>query len=409
MAGAERAGVFPPRVENPAVRNAKAPRTALRITHKSLHMANVSLQHVFKVYEEDKGRKVTAVNDFNLEINDREFVVIVGPSGCGKSTTIRMIAGLEEISEGNIYIGDRCVNEVAPKDRDIAMVFQNYALYPHMSVYDNLAFGLKLRGFPKAEIRKRVQDAAEILGLESYLDRKPKALSGGQRQRVAVGRAIVRQPKVFLFDEPLSNLDAKMRVQMRTEISKLHRRLQTTTIYVTHDQVEAMTMGDRIVVMKDGVIQQVDTPLALYNQPVNLFVAGFLGSPPMNFIKGRIAGGNGALIFKEAGEGTIQCRLDGSFELEKRVGEEITLGVRPEDLAWVPASIDGGQDQFAAIIDLVEPTGAETNVYLNTGAHTAVCRTQGSIGHDETGRRHHFEIQRGRISLFDPVSTQRIE
>jgi multiple sugar transport system ATP-binding protein len=371
-------------------------------------MAKVSLQHVFKVYKDDKSKNVTAVNDFNLEINDREFMVFVGPSGCGKSTTIRMIAGLEEISEGNIFIGDRCVNDVAPKDRDIAMVFQNYALYPHLSVYDNLAFGLKLRGFAKAEIRKRVQDAAEILGLESYLDRKPKALSGGQRQRVAVGRAIVRQPKVFLFDEPLSNLDAKMRVQMRLEISKLHRRLQTTTIYVTHDQVEAMTMGDRIVVMKDGVIQQVDTPLALYNQPVNLFVAEFLGSPPMNFIKGRITAGNGTLIFKEAGEGTIQCRLDESLELGKRIGEEMIMGVRPEDLAWTPASIDEGQDRFAAMVDLIEPTGAETNIYLSTGAHTAVCRTQGSIGHDEAGRRHHFEIQRSGIHLFDPVSTQRI-
>lgn len=226
-------------------------------------MAKVSFQGVFKVYKGEKGKEVTAVNDFNLEVNDREFVVFVGPSGCGKSTTLRMVAGLEEISKGDVHIGDRRVNDIAPKDRDIAMVFQNYALYPHLSVYENLAFGLKMRKFPKAEIKKRVEEAAAILGIQDYLDRKPKALSGGQRQRVAVGRAIVRQPKVFLFDEPLSNLDAKMRVQMRTEITKLHQRLQATMIYVTHDQLEAMTMGDRIVVMKDGVIQQVDAPLVL--------------------------------------------------------------------------------------------------------------------------------------------------
>ena len=251
-------------------------------------MAKVSLKNVHKTYKGDKGKDVVAVTDFSLEIADREFVVFVGPSGCGKSTTLRLIAGLEEITQGEIFIGDRKVNDVAPKDRDIAMVFQNYALYPHMTVYENLAFGLKLRKYPKAEIKKRVNEAAKILGIETLLDRRPKALSGGQRQRVAVGRAIVRQPKVFLFDEPLSNLDAKMRVQMRTELTKLHQRLQATMIYVTHDQIEAMTMGQRIVVMKDGVIQQVDTPLALYNSPRNIFVAGFLGSPPMNLINGKL-------------------------------------------------------------------------------------------------------------------------
>src|SRR6185369_5515261 len=243
---------------------------------------------------------------------DREFVVLVGPSGCGKSTTLRMIAGLEEISRGDIYINERRVNEVPPKDRDIAMVFQNYALYPHMTVYDNLAFGLKLRKHPKAEIKKRVNDAAGILGIEGLLDRKPRALSGGQRQRVAVGRAIVRQPKVFLFDEPLSNLDAKMRVQMRTEITKLHQRLQATMIYVTHDQIEAMTMGDRIVVMKDGFIQQADAPLKLYNGPVNLFVAGFLGSPPMNFVNGSLEMEGSSLVFSEMKGGTIRVRLASS-------------------------------------------------------------------------------------------------
>src|SRR3982750_2313567 len=268
-------------------------------------MAKVTVKNVWKIYPGEKGRDVTAVSAVTLDIEDREFIVLGGPSGCGKSTTLRMIAGLEEISRGEIYIGDRLVNEIPPKDRDIAMVFQNYALYPHMSVYDNLAFGLKLRKHPKAEIRKRVSDAAGILGIEELLDRKPKALSGGQRQRVAVGRAIVRQPKVFLFDEPLSNLDAKMRVQMRTEITKLHQRLQATMIYVTHDQVEAMTMGDRIVVMNAGVVQQNDMPLKLYNNPVNLFVAGFLGSPPMNFINGTLKQERDSLVFRETEGGTV--------------------------------------------------------------------------------------------------------
>src|SRR5919199_1301012 len=243
-------------------------------------MAKVSVRNVYKIYRGEKGRDVTAVRDVSLEIGDREFVVLVGPSGCGKSTTLRMIAGLEEISRGEIYIADRLVNHVPPKDRDIAMVFQNYALYPHMTVYDNLAFGLKLRKYARAEIRKRVQDAAGILGIEELLDRKPKALSGGQRQRVALGRAIVRQPKVFLMDEPLSNLDAKLRVQTRVQILKLHQRLETTFIYVTHDQVEAMTMGTRIAVLRDGMLQQIDAPQILYDHPTNMFVAGFLGSPP---------------------------------------------------------------------------------------------------------------------------------
>ena len=273
-------------------------------------MAKVSLKNVSKTYKGEKGRDVVAVTDLNLEIADREFVVFVGPSGCGKSTTLRLIAGLEEITGGEIHIGDKLVNDVPPKDRDIAMVFQNYALYPHMSVKENLAFGLKLRKYPKAEINKRVNEAARILGIETLLDRKPKALSGGQRQRVAVGRAIVRQPKVFLFDEPLSNLDAKMRVQMRTEITKLHQRLQATMIYVTHDQVEAMTMGQRIVVMKDGVAQQVDAPLTLYHNPRNLFVAGFLGSPPMNLITGKLKNGPAdSVIFTESGEGVIELTL----------------------------------------------------------------------------------------------------
>src|SRR5580658_5638036 len=266
-------------------------------------MAQVLLENLSKVFPEKGGPGVVAVKRINLQIEDREFMVLVGPSGCGKSTTLRMIAGLEEITEGTVRIGGQVVNDVLPKDRDIAMVFQNYALYPHMTVYENMAFGLKLRKFSKPEIDARVREAAAMLGLESYLARKPKALSGGQRQRVALGRAIVRKPKVFLFDEPLSNLDAKMRVQMRTEISKLHLRLATTMIYVTHDQVEAMTMGDRICMMKDGRIQQVAQPLEIYNQPANMFVAAFIGSPPMNFFEGAIVAKEGRLFFSEKKSG----------------------------------------------------------------------------------------------------------
>jgi len=347
-------------------------------------MARVSLKNVHKIYQGDKGRDVTAVQDFNLDIADREFVVFVGPSGCGKSTTLRMIAGLEEISKGDVFIGDRRVNDVPPKDRDIAMVFQNYALYPHMSVYDNMAFGLKLRKFPRAEIKKRVQEAAAILGIEPYLDRKPRALSGGQRQRVAVGRAIVRQPKVFLFDEPLSNLDAKMRVQMRTEITKLHQRLKATMIYVTHDQIEAMTMGDRIVVMKDGVVQQIDAPLSLYHKPANLFVAGFLGSPPMNFINGRL---------KEA---------------KAYVGREVVLGVRPEDVELITDTNQAVKNRLRAVVDIVEPMGAETNLYLQTGAHVLICRSEEAIDHNDVGHRRQFEINTTKAHLFDPATTLRI-
>jgi len=374
-------------------------------------MAKVIVKNVYKIYAGDKGRDVTAVSDVTLEIQDREFVVLVGPSGCGKSTTLRMIAGLEEISKGDIYIGERRVNDVPPKDRDIAMVFQNYALYPHMSVYDNLAFGLKLRKYPKPEIKKRVIDAAGILGIEELLDRRPKALSGGQRQRVAVGRAIVRQPKVFLFDEPLSNLDAKMRVQMRTEITKLHQRLQATMIYVTHDQIEAMTMGDRIVVMNDGVVQQTDTPLALYNQPANLFVAGFLGSPPMNFINGMLKQERESLVFSEIQGGTIQVRLatperPGAREF---LGKPMLLGIRPEDIELAQfACSDGSTGSFPAIVDIVEPMGAETNLYLQTGAHTVVCRSQRALDHREAGHRLQFEMNLKKAHLFDPESGRRI-
>jgi multiple sugar transport system ATP-binding protein len=372
-------------------------------------MAKVSLKNVHKTYKGEKGRDVVAVTDLSLEIADREFIVFVGPSGCGKSTTLRLIAGLEEITQGEVFIGDRKVNDVAPKDRDIAMVFQNYALYPHMSVYDNLAFGLKLRKYPKAEIKKRVNEAAKILGIEALLDRKPKALSGGQRQRVAVGRAIVRQPKVFLFDEPLSNLDAKMRVQMRTELTKLHQRLQATMIYVTHDQIEAMTMGQRIVVMKDGVAQQIDTPLALYHHPKNLFVAGFLGTPPMNLISGKLKNGPAdSVIFSEAGDGVIEVTLPDRAIAKPWVGKEIVLGVRPESISLVegPGKTPGGR--FQAVVDLIEPMGAETNFYLQTGGHTIISRCETPVDLREAGHRLQFDMDTMKAHLFDPVSTNRI-
>jgi multiple sugar transport system ATP-binding protein len=371
-------------------------------------MSKVLLKNVNKIYKGEKGKDVLAVEDFNLEIREREFVVFVGPSGCGKSTTLRMIAGLEEISKGDVFIGDKRVNDVPPKDRDIAMVFQNYALYPHMSVYDNMAFGLKLRKYPKAEIQKRVMDAAQILGIQDYLDRRPKALSGGQRQRVAVGRAIVRQPKVFLFDEPLSNLDAKMRVQMRTEITKLHQRLKATMIYVTHDQVEAMTMGERIVVMKDGLIQQVAPPLELYNKPNNLFVGGFLGSPPMNFIKGVLRGESGRLRFKEMDGGSVDLPVNARSALDAYLNKEVVLGIRPEDCDLVPPGKAPADNSFQAVVDLVEPMGAETYFYLQTGAHTIISRSSALVDQREAGHRLQFEVNIERTHFFDPVTTNRI-
>jgi len=325
-------------------------------------MASVKLKNVYKRY--DGG--VTAVNDFNIDIEDKEFVILVGPSGCGKSTTLRMIAGLEEISEGELYIGDKLVNDISPKDRDIAMVFQNYALYPHMTVFDNMAFGLKLRKTPKDEIKRRVHEAAKILDIEHLLDRKPKALSGGQRQRVALGRAIVREPKVFLMDEPLSNLDAKLRVQMRTEIGKLHQKLQTTIIYVTHDQTEAMTMGTRIVVMKDGYIQQIDTPQALYERPCNMFVAGFIGSPQMNFITTKVErrGDEIHLIFSnddiKLPEGKAK-KLEGT----DYIGRDVIMGIRPENLHDEAVFLDSLTDSIVeAKVEFVEMLGFETLLYL---------------------------------------------
>ncbi len=320
-------------------------------------MAKVELKGIGKVY--DGG--VRAVNNANITIEDKEFCVFVGPSGCGKSTTLRMIAGLEDITDGKLFIDGVEMNDVPPKDRDIAMVFQNYALYPHMTVYDNMAFGLKIRKMDKAEIDRRVREAAKQLDLTIYLDRKPKALSGGQRQRVAVGRAIVREPKVFLFDEPLSNLDAKLRVTMRSELAALHNRLQATMIYVTHDQIEAMTLGTKIVVMKDGVIQQIGAPLYLYNYPINKFVAGFIGTPPMNFLTVKVLEKNGAIVCDE-GSFEINPTEEQAKKLKDWVGKEITFGIRPEDLKYVekPAA----KDDMQMKITNKEPLGAETHLYL---------------------------------------------
>ncbi len=335
-------------------------------------MANVKLEAVEKKYSNG----YTAVHNFNLDIEDKEFIIFVGPSGCGKSTTLRMIAGLEEISSGKLFIGDKLMNNVAPKDRDIAMVFQNYALYPHMSVFDNMAFALKLRKFSKAEIQKRVNEAAKILGIDHLLDRKPKALSGGQRQRVAMGRAIVREPKVFLMDEPLSNLDAKLRVQMRTEISKLHKKLKTTFIYVTHDQTEAMTLGTRIVVMKDGIIQQIDTPSNLYNKPQNLFVAGFIGSPQMNFLDCTVkkVGDAVDLIIGETKiklpENKSKVLLDKGYE-----NKEVILGIRPEDIHDEEIFINTAKDSLIkAQVDTTEMLGAEIYLYLKFAGQNLIAR-----------------------------------
>lgn len=374
-------------------------------------MAKVTLKDLVKIYAGDSKTEFKAVKSINLAIRDREFMVLVGPSGCGKSTTLRMIAGLEEITDGQILIGENVVNHKLPKDRDIAMVFQNYALYPHMSVFDNMAFGLKLRKRPKEEIQKRVEEAAHILGITDYLYRKPKALSGGQRQRVAVGRAIVRQPAVFLFDEPLSNLDAKMRVQMRTEITKLHARLNATMIYVTHDQVEAMTMGDRICVMKDGNIMQVDTPLGLYNHPNNVFVGGFIGSPPMNFFKGRIeTAADGGLCFVEAVEGGFRLGLDERLAVVARpkLGQSILLGVRPEDIVDFHHSSDPREAfAFDAHVDVSEPMGSETYLYLTTAKHSFLAKVKSDIDYP-MGATVKVQFNLAKAHLFDADNEQNL-
>jgi multiple sugar transport system ATP-binding protein len=364
-------------------------------------MASVRLVKTSKVYD----GSVTAIRDASLEIRDREFVVLVGPSGCGKSTLLRMIAGLEDITSGDLFIDGKRMNEVPPRDRDIAMVFQNYALYPHMSVFNNMAFGLKMRKVPKPEIKKRVEEAAEILQIGSLLDRKPKALSGGQRQRVALGRAIVRKPKVFLFDEPLSNLDAKLRVQTRIEINRLHKTLKTTMIYVTHDQVEAMTMGERIVVMKGGVIQQVDSPMRLYDDPVNRFVAGFIGSPAMNFIRGTSAGRPPRF---RAGCLDIPVPPAVRARLMKRGNPEVVLGIRPEhlSLAGAAAARRSGKPQKMKV-DVVEPIGNETLIYLRDG-DIPLCVRQAGLSAVKSGQTVGILFDPAKMLFFDVETEKRI-
>jgi multiple sugar transport system ATP-binding protein len=362
-------------------------------------MASVALKNVYKRYEGG----VVAVSDFNIDIADKEFIILVGPSGCGKSTTLRMIAGLEEITEGEIYIGEKLVNDVQPKDRDIAMVFQNYALYPHMTVFDNMAFGLKLRKVPKDDIKRRVTEAAKILEIEHLLDRKPKALSGGQRQRVALGRAIVRDPKVFLMDEPLSNLDAKLRVQMRVEITKLHQRLNTTIIYVTHDQTEAMTMGTRIVVMKDGFIQQIDNPTNLYLHPKNTFVAGFIGMPPMNFVNATM-GQRGDAVTLSFNDVVIALPPKYSTpEVKAYVGKEVIMGVRPEALSDETRFVAAHPETtFPASVEVVEMLGAETYLYVTVaGSLNMTARVDPTVSHSKVGEVSSLAVDGNRVHLFD--------
>ncbi len=366
-------------------------------------MAPVSLKNVSKIYHDH----VKAVDNINLNIENEEFLVLVGPSGCGKSTTLRMIAGLEEMTSGTISIGDRIVNDVPAKDRNIAMVFQNYAPYPHMTVFENMAFGLKLRRYPHPEIVRRVYEAAEVLGIKKLLDRRPRELSGGERQRVAVGRAIVRKPLVFLFDEPLSNLDAKLRVQMRTEIHKLRLRLQTTFIYVTHDQTEAMTMGDRIAVMNEGKIQQCADPITVYDHPANQFVAGFIGSPPINFLQGEIVKNDGKLFFAE---GSFQVRIveDMFLPLSRYVGQDVTLGIRPEDVYDKLFMTEAPRwNTIRATCEVVEPMGSEVYLNLNTGRHTLIARVA-AHNKPEINRDMEFVLDMSKVHFFDRETEQTI-
>ncbi|MBI4309746.1 MAG: sn-glycerol-3-phosphate ABC transporter ATP-binding protein UgpC [Candidatus Omnitrophica bacterium] len=359
-------------------------------------MAHIRIANLSKVY---KG-PAKAVDNVNLEIKDREFVALVGPSGCGKSTILRMIAGLEEITSGEVWIDDRMVNDVPAKDRNIAMVFQNYALYPYMTVFENMAFGLKLRGYPKAEIVKRVHEAAEILGIRPYLERRPKELSGGERQRVALGRAIVRKPLVFLFDEPLSNLDAKMRVQMRTEIHKLRLRLQTTFIYVTHDQTEAMTMGDRIVVMNKGVVQQCADPMTIYDKPANKFVASFVGSPPINLMQGRVVK-QGRKYFFDEGKFQVKIIDEAVPRMAPYDGKEVAMGIRAEDIYDKLFAFEASPDNTVrAICEVVEPLGSEVYLYLNSGRHNFIARV-GAHDRPEVNRDMDLVFDMSKVHFFD--------
>jgi len=375
----------------------------LLLSKEEYPLASVTLKNVVKQF-----KSVIAVDNLSIEIQDKEFAVLVGPSGCGKTTALRMIAGLESVSSGKIYIGNRLVNDVEPKDRDIAMVFQNYALYPHMNVRENLGFGLKMRKFQKEEIDQRVQEAADILGIHELLDRRPKQLSGGQRQRVAVGRAIVRKPEVFLFDEPLSNLDAKLRVAMRAEISKLHRRLGATIIYVTHDQVEAMTMASRIFIMNKGSLQQSGEPLEVYKHPANQFVAGFIGSPAMNFIEAKV-------VREQDGywvdAGAFKVRLPGAFCpcIEKYAGETVIFGVRPEDMAaQVPGAAGGDGHSLIARADVVETLGAEAFVYLTCGPHSMVARMESPERPLAVGQTLEVQLKMQKTHLFDRETSRTI-
>ena len=375
---------------------------------RSSIMATVSLKGIKKIYD----NKVTAVHDFNLEIADKEFIVLVGPSGCGKSTTLRMVAGLEDISEGDLLIDGKRMNDVEPKDRDIAMVFQNYALYPHMTVAENMAFALKLRKVPKEEIDKKVREAAEILDITQYLDRKPKALSGGQRQRVAIGRAIVRSPRVFLMDEPLSNLDAKLRNQMRAEIIKLRQRIDTTFIYVTHDQTEAMTLGDRIVIMKDGFIQQIGTPQEVFDHPANVFVAGFIGMPQMNFFEGQLVAEDGKYSVK-----VMDAVMELSPEIQAQLkaknvpSKAVTLGIRPEHVSFVP---EAGAHCLTGTVDVSEMMGSEIHLHVNAGGRDVVLRvptTELANEHKSGfayGSQVHFTFRSDLIHLFDPETEENL-
>ena len=368
-------------------------------------MATLKFVNINKIYE----NKVQAVFDFNLDVADKEFIVFVGPSGCGKSTTLRMVAGLEEISSGELYINDRLVNDIAPKDRDIAMVFQSYALYPHMTVYDNMAFGLKLRKMPKEVIEKRVNEAAAILGLEPYLNRRPKALSGGQRQRVALGRAIVRSPKVFLMDEPLSNLDAKLRVQMRSEIAKIHQKVGATTIYVTHDQTEAMTMASRIVVMKDGYIQQIGTPKEVYNYPANIFVGGFIGSPAMNFLKGKYIDGKFVI---EADKTQRRIEIELTEELRMNIqgyeNEEVVLGIRPEDIYTNGSMAEKYPNATTEVeCDVVELLGHELIVYGYMNGQRIIVKTS-AVNDIQVHDKINMTFDLNKVHFFDPVTTNRL-
>jgi multiple sugar transport system ATP-binding protein len=366
-------------------------------------MAQVSLVNVSKIYPPN----VRAVDKVNLSIENKEFLVLVGPSGCGKSTTLRMIAGLEDITQGRIYIGDRLVNDIPAKDRNIAMVFQSYALYPHMTVFENMAFGLKLRRYPKNEIQKRVKEAAEILSITHLLDRRPRELSGGERQRVAVGRAIVRKPLVFLFDEPLSNLDAKLRVQMRTELHKLHQRILSTMIYVTHDQIEAMTMGDRIAVMRDGVIQQVADPTTIYDRPVNKFVAGFIGSPPMNFITGKIIKINGHIYFNE---GRFKVKIVDSMKnsVSGYIDKDVIFGIRSEDIYdKLFVSQAPPENVITVTCEVVEPMGSEVYLHLTTGKHPFIARV-GAHNRPEVNQDMDLVFDMNKVHFFDPETEKTI-